>query len=125
MALAQHRNSFRHSPRVFFLRNLGRRPLLFETDTAQHRPALCRLEGNRRRFTALRAVDACLWAHPRAPFGAFRLALFAVPRIVLELFVVEEQLFASCKHKLSATIDALQISVRKFHIRLPQRREPL
>jgi hypothetical protein len=45
--------------------------------------------------------------------------------VVLELFVVEEELFAGCKNKFGATVEALQNSVGIFHGRLPQRREKL
>jgi hypothetical protein len=40
--------------------------------------------------------------------------------VVLELFVVEEQLFTRCKYKLAAAIAALQDSIRKLHGRLPK-----
>jgi hypothetical protein len=51
--------------------------------------------------------------------GTLRLALLAVLGIVLELLVVEEQLLAGCKHKVSAAVVALQYSVDEFHGRLP------
>jgi hypothetical protein len=43
--------------------------------------------------------------------------------VILELLIVEEQLLASRKNKLGATIVALQNSVDKFHGRLPWGRE--
>jgi hypothetical protein len=54
-----------------------------------------------------------------------RLALHtvAVLGVVLELFIVEEQLLTRSKNKLGAAIAALQDSVYKFHGRLPQRKE--
>jgi len=87
-----------------------------EARPAQHRPALRGLEGNGRRLAALRAVRPGFRAHPRVPVGALRLALFAVLGVVPELFVVEEHLLARGEHKLGAAIDALQNSVRKFHV---------
>jgi hypothetical protein len=43
--------------------------------------------------------------------------------IVLELFVVKEQLLARGKDELRTAIETLQNSVDKVHDRLPQRRE--
>jgi hypothetical protein len=45
--------------------------------------------------------------------------------VVLELFIVEEELFAGGKNKLGAAVETLQNSVGIFHGRLPQRREKL
>jgi hypothetical protein len=39
--------------------------------------------------------------------------------VVLELLIVEEELFACCKNKLSAAVNALQDSIGEFHGRLP------
>src|SRR5271166_2345836 len=85
---------------------------------AKHRPALSRLEGNRRLGTALRAVGTGLGTHPRASTDALRLALFAMLRLVLELFVVEKQLLARSKHKICAAVAALQYPIAEFHGRL-------
>jgi hypothetical protein len=38
---------------------------------------------------------------------SFALAVLAAFRFVLELLVVEKQLFARCEHEIRATIDAL------------------
>jgi hypothetical protein len=46
---------------------------------------------------------------------ALGLAGFAALGFVLELLVVEEQLFARGKNKLGATVDAGQYLVLKFH----------
>jgi len=108
---------------VLFLRQLRWRPLLLEADAAEHRPALRRPEGNRRLLAALRAVDARLRAYPGAAAHTLGLAHFAVLGVVLELFIVEEQLLTRSKNKLGAAIAALQDSVYKFHGRLPQRKE--
>jgi hypothetical protein len=51
--------------------------------------------------------------------NALRLALLAALGVVLELFIVEEDLLARRKNKLGAAVDALQYSIRKFHGRLP------
>jgi len=39
--------------------------------------------------------------------------------VVLELFVVEEELLACSKNELGAAVNALQDSIREFHGRLP------
>jgi len=97
--------------------------LLLEAGAAQYRPALCRLERNRGFRTAVRTSGACLRPHPGAPAGALRLALLAALGVVLELFVVEEELLAGCENEFGAAIDALQNSVCKVHGRLPLDRE--
>jgi hypothetical protein len=51
--------------------------------------------------------------------GTFRLALFAVLGVVLELFVAEKELLARGEDKLSSAVYALQFSIRKFHGRFP------
>jgi hypothetical protein len=43
--------------------------------------------------------------------------------IVLELFIVEEELLARCEDKIRAAIYTFQGSISKFHSRLPQNRE--
>jgi hypothetical protein len=48
-----------------------------------------------------------------------RLALFAAFGVVLELFVVEENLFAGRKNELGAAVNALQYTIGEFHGRLP------
>jgi hypothetical protein len=52
-----------------------------------------------------------------------RLALLAALGIVLELFVVEEELLACRKNELGAAVDALEYSIGEFHGRLPQSRD--
>jgi hypothetical protein len=47
--------------------------------------------------------------------NALRSALLATLRVVLELFVVKQDLLARCKHKLGSTVNALQFSVNKIH----------
>jgi hypothetical protein len=55
--------------------------------------------------------------------GPLGFALLAVFRVVLELLVVKEQLFAGGEYELGATVIALQNSVDILHGRLPRRRE--
>jgi hypothetical protein len=43
------------------------------------------------------------------------LAVLAAFGFVLELLVVEKQLFTGCEHEIRATIDALQNLVLVFH----------
>jgi hypothetical protein len=47
--------------------------------------------------------------------GAFTLAVFAAFRFVLELFIVEEKLFASGENKVGATIYTLENFVLEVH----------
>jgi len=96
--------------------------LPLEARTAQYWSTLGRLERNRGFLTALRARSARLRTDPPAT-GTLRLALLAVLRIVLELFVVKEELLAGGEYKLSAAVITFQNSVFKFHGRLPQYRD--
>jgi hypothetical protein len=95
------------------------RYLFLETRPAKHRPALGWLEGNRRLCAALRARSPRLGPHALTSPRTFRLALFAMLGIVLELFVVEENLLACCEHKFCAAVDTLKDSIVEFHGRLP------
>jgi hypothetical protein len=52
------------------------------------------------------------------------LALLAVLRIVLKLFVVKENLLACGKDKFRAAVDALKHSICEFHGRLPSQGLP-
>jgi hypothetical protein len=102
------------------LRHRLRLRLLFlEARPAQYRPALRRLERNRGLRTALRTCRACLGANSLRAARTFRLALLAVLGIVLELFIVEKDLLARCKHKLGAAVYTLEDSIGEFHGRLP------
>lgn len=51
--------------------------------------------------------------------GALRLAVLTAFRLVLELFVVEEELFTGGKYEVITAIHALQVSVLEFHFRSP------
>jgi hypothetical protein len=44
--------------------------------------------------------------------------------VVLELFVVEEQLLACCENKLGAAVNTLEDSIGEFHGRLPSQGSP-
>ena len=101
----------------------GRRKLrlLLETGAAENGPALRGLEWDRSFSAAGRAGGSGLRTHAAAA-GALCLALLAMLGVVLELFVVEKQLFAGGEHELRPAIVTLQNSVDKFHGRLPQSR---
>ena len=97
-------------------------PLLLKTFPAENRPALCRLEGNRSFLAALGTCRPGFGLRGRLPgnrgsqnSNALRLACFTTFRFVLELFVVEEQLFACGKDKVRAAVDALQYLVLEVH----------
>jgi hypothetical protein len=55
---------------------------------------------------------------------ALGFALLTVFGIVLELFVVEEELLARGKDELGAAVYALEHTIGKFHGRLPQQGAP-
>ena len=90
---------------------------VLEAFPAQYRPPLRRPERNRSFFPALRAVSPCLRLGVRASLyptmqrgcaehrHSFSLAVLASLRFVLELLVVEKQLFTRREHKVRATID--------------------
>ena len=92
-----------------------------ETSAAEHRTALCGLEGNGGLHAALRTGGTCLGAYPGTAAHTLCLALLAVLGIVLELFVVEEKLLARSEDELGATVIALQNSVGKLHGRFPEK----
>jgi len=96
-----------------------RKRLNFEAFPAEYRPALGGFEGDGCFLSTLRTDGASLWTHPTAAVGTFRLALFAVLGVVLELFVAEKELLARGEDKLSSAVYALQFSIRKFHGRFP------
>jgi hypothetical protein len=45
--------------------------------------------------------------------------LLAVLGVILELFIVEEELLARSEYKLGVAVDAFQHSIGEFHGRLP------
>ena len=98
---------------------------LLETLPAEYRAALCGLEGNRGFLAATGArcpgfdfgiVAGGCGAQTGGPFG---FAGFATLGFVFELFVVEEQLFASSEDEIAAAVNTLQNFVLKFHARHP------
>ena len=54
-----------------------------------------------------------------------RLAILATLGLVLELFIVEKELFACGKNEIVAAIHALQASILEFHFRSPPPRDGL
>jgi hypothetical protein len=57
--------------------------------------------------------------------SAFFLALFTALGFILELFVVEKELFAGGKDEFVTAIHALQVSILEFHFRSPPPRDGL
>jgi hypothetical protein len=88
--------------------------LPMKTGTAQHRSALCGLEGNSGRGFTCRTRDLSLPMNFDAlvPLG---LAYLAVLWVVHELLLVEEKLLSRRENELGVTVNALQNPVRKFH----------
>ena len=102
------------------------RAALLEAFAAEHRTSLCWLEGDGGFLAAMRAVRARLHlliaiygsrANRSDALGFARLATFG---LVLELLVVEKELFAGSEEKLRAAIDALEQPVLEFHVRSPR-----
>jgi hypothetical protein len=100
-------------------------PLLLEAFPAEHRTPLRRTKRHRRILAALRALCAGFRFHVGVtvlrrrtqhchPFALTVLAAFG---FVLELLIVEEQLFAGGKDKICTAIDTLQNLVLEFHWR--------
>jgi hypothetical protein len=81
--------------------------LLLKTGSAQHRPALSRLEGNCSLGSALPTGRSRLWTSPGRTAGALRLALLAALGVVRKLLVVKEELLARGENKIGAAIDTL------------------
>jgi hypothetical protein len=116
--------SFKSACETRFLRRRntlrpGRSPLL-ETFTAIHRASLCRLERNRRFFSALRTHRLGFDTLHAAGTGccarrAVGLARFAPLGLVLEALVSEKHLLAGGENKLSRTFCALQNPIVVFH----------
>jgi hypothetical protein len=95
---------------------------LLKAFAAQHRPPLRRTKRNCRFLAALGTIRPRLSFRVRVPMSSsaqhgdpLALAALATFRFVFELFVVEKQLFASCKHELRPTIHALQHFILEFH----------
>ena len=97
-----------------------RAALFLEARAAKHGPALGRFERNRGLRAALGARGAGFRPHALRSACAFGLALLAVLGVVLELFIVKEDLLARGKDKFGAAVCALQNSIGEFHGRLPR-----
>ena len=100
------------------IRREGLASLFLKTGAAQHGAALGRLERDGGLVSAGRAGGPCLWPGTAAG-GPFRLARFATLVIVGEMFLAEEQLLSSREDEVISAINALEDSIRKFHVRLP------
>ena len=104
---------------------------LLEAFPAKYRSALCGLEWDGRFFSASRTTGAGFdlgvvarrsSPHARGPLGFAGLTALG---FVLELLVVEEQLFPGSENEFAAAVDTLQNLVLKFHGELlPSVRDP-
>lgn len=112
--------------RVLFLSGCASGAALLEAFATEHRTPLCWLKRDGRFFAAMRAARARLHflisvCRSRADSSnAFSFAGLAALWLVLELFVVEEKLFAGGEEKLRAAVDALEQPVLEFHVRSPR-----
>jgi len=95
---------------------------LLEALAAKHRTSLRRLEGHGGLPLAARADGLCF--HPliiaavlrkSQRLGAFAFAVLAAFGFVLELFIVEEELFTSGKYEIGAAVHALEYLVLELH----------
>jgi hypothetical protein len=89
--------------------------LVLETLAAQHRAALGRFEGNRCFGAALRAGGSRFGPGAAPARRTLGLAGFASFRVVLELFIVKEQLLPGCENKITSAIRTLQNLVDVVH----------
>jgi hypothetical protein len=104
---------------------------LLEALPTEDRPSLGRFEGNGRLLAAPGATGSsfhfgvvawCGGSQGGRPLG---LAGFTTFRFVLELLIVEEQLFSSCENKVGTAVDTLQNLILEFHGELlPSARDP-
>jgi hypothetical protein len=95
---------------------------LLKAFTTKNRPPLCGFEGDGGFLAALRACGSgfsLVWnltGRWRAQHGnSLCLTDFATLGFVLELLIVEEQLFACSKNKVRAAVDTLEYLVLEFH----------
>jgi hypothetical protein len=88
---------------------------MLETLSAQNGSSLCWLEGNRCFGAALRAGGSRFGPGAAAARHALRLAGFASLRVVLELFIVKEQLLPGCENEIASAIRTLQNFVDVVH----------
>lgn len=100
---------------------------LLETLPAKYRPSLGRLKGNSGFLATLRtdspgfhAGIGCACGRRSSQSGyPFRLARFAALRLVFELLVEKEKLFARRKYELSPAVHAFQDLVLELHATRP------
>jgi len=99
----------------------GRCASLLEALPAKNRPSLSWFEGHSRLLAAARTISPGLNPRPATNSGrsqgsaAFRLAALTALGFVLELLVVEKQLFTGGKDEVGATIYTLKNLVLEFH----------
>jgi hypothetical protein len=103
---------------------------LLETLPAEDRTALRRLKGNCSFLATLGAVGSGFYlgiitrGGCTQAGGSLRLTGFASFGLVLELFVMEEQLFSRREYKVSIAVNTLQNLILEFHGELlPSARE--
>ena len=81
-------------------------PLLLKAFTAQHRTPLAGTKWDRRLFTTMRTIRPGFRLHIRLPVrssqyrDSLALAVLATFGFILELLVMEEQLFPGSKNKI-------------------------
>src|SRR5690349_21593028 len=99
---------------------------LLEALAAEYWATLRGFEGHSRFLAAMRTSRAGLdllitiyWSCAQC-VRPFCLAGFAPFRFILELLVVEEELFAGGEQKFRAAVDALEQPVLEFHVRSPR-----
>src|SRR5208283_4604690 len=104
---------------------------LLEALPAKDRSALCRLEGDGGLLATAGTVGPSLHSGPRSRGdrsqrgSTFALADLTTFGLVLELLIVEEQLFPSCEDEVCSAVNTLQNLVLEFHGELlPSARDP-
>ena len=105
----------------YLCRSRGGVASLLEAFAAVNRPSLGRSERDGRLLAASGAIGSGLYlgivsrSSGSQSRGAFRLAGFATFRLVLELLVMEEQLFSRREYECIATFCTREFFVLKFH----------
>ena len=129
---SRSRNLRRRRVQIRHSRHSRRHTLHLEAGPAKHRSSLGWLEWHRRLNAARRARRSCLSAAERqrghpvcacsfAQTRTLRFTQLAALRVVLKLLVVEENLLPGGKHKVIATVGALQQPIVKLHGTFSQR----
>ena len=96
-------------------------PPLLKALAAQYRPPLCGTERNSGFFPALRAIRPRLDLSVALSLGGaenrdpLSLAGLTTLGLILELLIVEKQLFAGGKDEIRTAIDALECLVLELH----------